>query len=574
MSADESDSASATPTTEPTTAAATGGKKREKRDKDGKRKKRKHRKKRKDKGGPAADEVKSDDPEDDREMKDVVAPPRFPLEHSKLFRPDGSIDLESLGQHLNREGRLTLEDAFLLTKETAKLFNKEPNLLVLTDPITVCGDVHGQFFDLLRLMEAGGDPADTQYLFLGDYVDRGCFSTECCFFLFAHKITYGDSFFMIRGNHECRHLTSFFNFKDECIYKYNVELYNAIMDCFDNLPIAATINGKFLCCHGGLSPDISTLGEIEELDRFMEVPREGPFCDLLWADPVDDDKDEDADSHESESMDASTEMTTWFAYNETRQCSYVFGIDAVITFLKKNSLTAIIRAHEAQFDGYKMQFVNEATSIPRVITIFSAPNYCDVYRNKGACLKFDDELLNIRQFVSSPHPYYLPNFMDVFTWSLPFVAEKVTDMLYSILSYQGPDGDDEPEELATEETDVVKISSQSEMLRKKGQVLKDKVVAVTKLMRMYRTLKEHQLKLVELKSLNPSGKIPVGTLQGGSSAIDRAILSFKQAEKEGRKWESMPGEAVKHETGTVYFRGSVTDPKDTGRRSAAKAAEP
>merc|ERR1719410_1269750 len=375
---------------------------------------------------------KEDEGDNDRFIKDVLAPPRFPLAHNKLFPDDGSIDLEALGDHLNREGRLRMEDALYLIHTSKKLFKKEPNLLVLKDPITVCGDIHGQFFDFLRLLEAGGDPAQTQYLFLGDYVDRGCFATECILLLCAHKITYSSTFFMLRGNHECRHLTSFFNFKDECLYKYNVQLYDAIMDMFDCLPIAATINGKFLCCHGGLSPDISTLGDIEDIDRFCEVPREGPFCDLLWADPV---NNENAAQDEFEEEEE-TEQTTWFSYNDTRQCSYIFGIDAVTTFLKKNNLTAVIRAHEAQFDGYKMQMINEQTQIPRVITIFSAPNYCDVYKNKGACLKFDDELLNIRQFVSSPHPYYLPNFMDVFTWSLPFVAEKVTDMLYSILSYE------------------------------------------------------------------------------------------------------------------------------------------
>ncbi|ETO04959.1 hypothetical protein RFI_32432, partial [Reticulomyxa filosa] len=162
------------------------------------------------------DESKNEEEAEDRVMRDVVAPPRFPLAHNKLFRADGTVDLECLGKHLNKEGRLRLEDAFYLVKTCAELFKKEPNLLRLKDPITVCGDVHGQFFDLLRLMEAGGDPADTQYLFLGDYVDRGCFSCECVFFLCAHKITYNSTFFMIRGNHECRHLTSFFNFKDEC----------------------------------------------------------------------------------------------------------------------------------------------------------------------------------------------------------------------------------------------------------------------------------------------------------------------------------------------------------------------
>ena len=199
---------------------------------------------------------------------------------------------------------------------------------------------------------------------------------------------------------------------------------------------------------------------------------------------MDDEKERDEDEYDE--RDSMEEPTTWFAYNETRQCSYVFGLDAVTTFLKKNNLTAIIRAHEAQFDGYKMQMVNNETQIPRVITIFSAPNYCDVYKNKGACLKFDDELLNIRQFVSSPHPYYLPNFMDVFTWSLPFVAEKVTDMLYSVLSFEGGNKVDEIDSIAQ---GSVKAQGKSEFLRKQGGILKDKVVAVTKLMRMYKVLK-------------------------------------------------------------------------------------
>merc|ERR1712228_1055615 len=365
--------------------------------------------------------------------------------------------------------------------------------------------------------------------------DRGCFATECVFFICAHKITYTDSFFNIRGNHECRHLTSFFNFKDECLYKYNLELYDAIMNMFDCLPISATINGKFLCCHGGLSPDISTLADIEDIDRFQEVPREGPFCDLLWADPVDDEKEDDlgGDGYDDDPDSMDAEPTTWFAYNETRQCSYVFGIDAVTTFLKKNNLTAVILAHEAQFDGYKMQMINEQTQIPRVITIFSAPNYCDVYKNKGACLKFDDELLNIRQFVSSPHPYYLPNFMDVFTWSLPFVAEKVTDMLYSILSYENQTNLDNS-------NDKVVTQANAKGAKTKGGVLKGKVVAVTKLMRMYKVLKENQKNIDHLKRLSPNGMIPHGVLAGGTKEIEKVIASFNSAKKADAVNEANP----------------------------------
>jgi len=243
------------------------------------------------------------------------------------------------------------------------------------------------------------------------------------------------------------------------------------------------------------------------------------------------------------------ELTTWFSYNETRQCSYIFGIDAVRTFLRKNNLTAVIRAHEAQFDGYKMQMVNEQTQIPRVITIFSAPNYCDVYKNKGACLKFDNELLNIRQFVSSPHPYYLPNFMDVFTWSLPFVAEKVTDMLYSIVSYENEDFT----EAGPDST--VQITNPSN----RRNVLKGKVVAVTKLMRMYKVLKENQDNIIKLKQLSPSRTLPSGVLAGGKKSIEEAISTFSNARAADKVNEAFPGQKMVKKEGKQLHYSHMED---------------
>jgi len=478
---------------------------------------------------PSLNMVEEDagDMDDDRPMRDVVAPPRFPLPSNQLFDEQGNIILKNLKAHLQKEGRLRLEDALKIISMAQNIFKNEPNLLRLSDPITVCGDVHGQFFDLLRLMEAGGDPSSNQYLFLGDYVDRGCFSTEVVFYLFAHKACYPTSFFMLRGNHECRHLTAFFNFKDECIYKYNEALYDAVMNCFDMLPISATINKKFFCVHGGLSPDIRSLREIEELNRFREVPREGAFCDLLWSDPVEENREDD---------DGDEDALNWFSHNDTRQCSFVFGVEAVQTFLTKNRLTAMIRAHEVQYNGYKMHFVNQQSQIPRVITIFSAPNYCDVYKNKGACLKFDNELLNIRQFVCSPHPYYLPNFMDVFSWSLPFVAEKVTDMLWQILRHGA-------EQVRTQDTQTasVSVANEDSVMSKKGSILRDKVIAVTKMMNMYKTLRQEQESIIKLKQLSPNKKLPHGILAKGSDAIRQAISSFNTARKTDILNEAIPG---------------------------------
>merc|ERR1719272_2163979 len=322
-----------------------------------------------------------------------------------------------------------------IIKETSALFEAEPNLLKLTDPITVVGDIHGQYFDLLKLLEVGGMPGVTQYLFLGDYVDRGSFSVEVLAMLFSIKIKHPKRVRMLRGNHECRQMTSFFNFREECEYKYDINVYNAVMDAFDTLPLSATINGKFLCVHGGLSPELPTLKAINGVNRFQEPPREGLLCDLIWSDPL--------ETPEGQEKAKGKKGTPAFIANEVRGCSYFYSFDGAAKFLQKNSLLSIIRAHEAQLEGYKMHKTNPATGFPSVITIFSAPNYCDCYNNKAAILKFDNSTLNILQFNCSPHPYHLPNFMDVFTWSMPFVIEKVTEMLYYILQPTSGRGQDD-----------------------------------------------------------------------------------------------------------------------------------
>jgi serine/threonine-protein phosphatase 2B catalytic subunit len=291
----------------------------------------------------------------------------------------------------------------------------------LQDPVTVVGDIHGQYYDLLKILDLGGNPEKTKYLFLGDYVDRGMFSIEVAVLLYSLKINYPTTIFMLRGNHECRQMTSMFSFRSECLYKYDLEVYNAFMDSFDNLPMACVVNNSFLAVHGGISPELLTLREIHNMYRFTEPPRSGLQCDMLWSDPVD-------------SSDG--RIPEVYKVNDTRGCSYFFGGEATRKFLRENDLVSIIRAHEAQKDGYKMIYWNGA-DFPSVITIFSAPNYCDCYKNKGAVIKFDNSTLNIQQYNYTKHPYLLPEFMDVFTWSIPFVIEKVIQMLYNVIKFSG-----------------------------------------------------------------------------------------------------------------------------------------
>ena len=366
------------------------------------------------------------DPFEDRVMKDVLPPPHLPLPHAKLFPKKGVPDWKVLRDHLTREGKLEKADLLELINLFQAQIKSEPNILKIQDPVTVVGDIHGQFYDLLKLLEVGGSPETTKYLFLGDYVDRGAFSIECVLLLCAIKLNYKTTVLMLRGNHECRQMTSFFNFKQECEIKYDLEVYDKIMEAFDCLPISCLINEKFIAIHGGISPDIDKVLDITKINRFTEPPKTGPMCDMLWSDPVE--KDEEA-------------LTVSWVENSTRGCSYVFGAKAATPFLTKNDILSIIRAHEAQLEGFKMYKWNNNVDFPSVITIFSAPNYCDVYNNKAAVISFKNNMVNIQQYNYSPHPFILPQFMNIFNWSIPFVSEKISEMLMHIIK-KDPNLDD------------------------------------------------------------------------------------------------------------------------------------
>ncbi|CAF0878115.1 unnamed protein product [Didymodactylos carnosus] len=392
--------------------------------------------------------------------------------------------LDVLKEHLLQEGRLTEEAALLIIEKGETLLRNENTLIDLEAPITVCGDIHGQFYDLMKLIEVGGSPATTRYLFLGDYVDRGYFSIECVLYLWSLKITYPTTFFLLRGNHECRHLTEYFTFKTECKIKYTERVYDACMRAFDALPLAGLIEKQFFCVHGGLSPEINTLDDIRKLDRFKEPPPYGPMCDLLWSDPID-------DYGREKSFDEK------FLFNATRGCSYFYTFKAVHDFLLRNSLLTVIRAHEAQDVGYRMYRKCPQTGFPSLMTIFSAPNYLDVYQNKAAVLKYDTNIVNIRQFNFSNHPYWLPNFMNVFTWSLPFVGEKVTEMLINILNICSE------EELITD-PDQEDGDNTTEANNFRREAIRSKIRAVGKMAKVYSSLREASENVINLKGLTPT----------------------------------------------------------------------
>ncbi|KAJ5853709.1 hypothetical protein N7534_006252 [Penicillium rubens] len=447
----------------------------------------------------------------ERVVKEVQAPAlSYPPDDMFWSSEDPSKpNLQYLKQHLYREGRLSEEQALWIIHAGTQVLKAEPNLLEMDAPITVCGDVHGQYYDLMKLFEVGGDPSETRYLFLGDYVDRGYFSIECVLYLWALKIWYPDSLWLLRGNHECRHLTDYFTFKLECKHKYSERIYEACLESFCALPLAAVMNKQFLCIHGGLSPELHTLEDIKAIDRFREPPTHGLMCDILWADPLEEFGQE--------------KTGDFFIHNSVRGCSYFFSYPAACAFLEKNNLLSVIRAHEAQDAGYRMYRKTRTTGFPSVMTIFSAPNYLDVYNNKAAVLKYENNVMNIRQFNCTPPPILASQLHGCFH------LEELEDEAPTPVS-------------ASESMDKDSITSPSmdpESTEFKRRAIKNKILAIGRLSRVFQVLREQSESVTELKTA-AGGRLPAGTLMLGAEGIKQAIHNFEDARKVDIQNEHMP----------------------------------
>ncbi|KAK0419532.1 hypothetical protein QR680_014195 [Steinernema hermaphroditum] len=273
--------------------------------------------------------------------------------------------LESWIETLYKCQPLSEEDAKRLCEKAKEILVDENNVKEVQAPVTICGDIHGQFHDLMELFDMAGKPPSTNYLFMGDYVDRGYFSVETVQLLVCLKVRYRDRVTILRGNHESRQITQVYGFYDECLRKYgNARVWTYFTDLFDFFPVTALVEGQVFCLHGGLSPSIETLDHVRALDRNQEVPHEGPMCDLLWSDPDD--------------------RTGWGI--SPRGAGYTFGSDISEQFCQANGLALISRAHQLVMEGYNWSHDRN------VVTVFSAPNYCYRCGNQAAVVELDDNL--------------------------------------------------------------------------------------------------------------------------------------------------------------------------------------
>lgn len=262
-----------------------------------------------------------------------------------------------------------------ILQKSRSIFLEQPTLLRLSPPVKIVGDIHGQFSDLIRIFNSCGYPPHTNYLFLGDYVDRGCQSLETILLLLCFKIKYPENFFMLRGNHESANITKIYGFYDECKRRLSSftgghKIWKSFIDVFNTLPIAATINDKIFCIHGGLSPDLHDLNQIEELKRPTDIPDKGLLADLLWSDP--------------DPLIKQFSMKNW--PKNDRGVSYCFGRKHVDYWCSKFNIDLIVRGHMVVEDGY--EFFNKR----KLVTVFLAPNYCGEFNNYGAVMSVDKSL--------------------------------------------------------------------------------------------------------------------------------------------------------------------------------------
>eukprot|EP00475_Leptophrys_vorax_P010872 TRINITY_DN17434_c0_g1_i2.p1 TRINITY_DN17434_c0_g1~~TRINITY_DN17434_c0_g1_i2.p1 ORF type:complete len:303 (+),score=85.73 TRINITY_DN17434_c0_g1_i2:750-1658(+) len=290
-------------------------------------------------------------------------------------------------QRFQDQKTIHIKYAYKILLHIIASLSKEATVMEITIPegrrFTVCGDVHGQFYDLLNIFKLNGNPSpENPYLFNGDFVDRGSFSCEVIFTLFAYKLLYPTGLYMTRGNHESLTMNQMYGFHGEVMAKYDKPCFDLFQEAFNWLPLGALLGNKVLVVHGGLfSKDDVTLDDLKKIDRNRQPPDSGLMSEMLWSDPC-------------RSMGRTPSK---------RGVGSAFGPDITEAFLERNNLELIVRSHEVKEEGYEME------PECRLVTVFSAPNYCDQMGNKGAYIHFDSSYQpKFHQFDAVPHPDVKP----------------------------------------------------------------------------------------------------------------------------------------------------------------------
>jgi serine/threonine-protein phosphatase PP1 catalytic subunit len=327
---------------------------------------------------------------------------------SKLKSSNLNVDIDSIIEKLVASGlskqtpklfTLSNDEMKFICAKSRRILMSQPMLLELAAPVKIVGDIHGQFHDLLRIFKLCGFPPNSNYLFMGDYVDRGKQSLETMVLLLCLKIKYPENFFLLRGNHETAEITKMYGFYDECKRRTlnGVKTWKLFIDVFNTLPVAATIADKIFCVHGGLSPDLKDLNQIKNIQRPTDIPDEGLLADLLWSDPQDtieisnnSRKDDHVNDKNNKSKKSKSKLKSKFNNDwkqNDRGVSYCFNTNVVKNFCSKFDFDLIARGHMVVEEGYEF-YANR-----KLVTIFSAPNYCGEFKNWGAVMNVNKKLM-------------------------------------------------------------------------------------------------------------------------------------------------------------------------------------
>ena len=341
---------------------------------------------------------------------------------SDILFSNGRPSLTLLRQHFARRGQLTEECALAVVQQASFILRERPNMVEVAAPVVVFGDIHGYYDDFVRILQTAPDPVEKNYIFLGDYIDRGPCSVEVVLFLFCLLINHPEDVHLIRGNHEVRDMCSVSTFLAECQMKYSSAFYNHVMVAFTQLPLAVLVNGnkkgRVLCVHGGIGPNVVTIDDILKVDRFKDTNLDPVMTDLLWADPI---PEPHTKSLYTSHLSSSQYKRLQFTHNAMRSTSVFFGRAAISAFLRRNDLIMLVRGHQMFMEGFcQHQFGDAERKPPYVITVFTAPAYRNTVQNnnRAALLTITQKHFKIQTFGTKSSMVILPNNQDALTFGL------------------------------------------------------------------------------------------------------------------------------------------------------------